>query len=683
MVAEAVALYMYSCDYLPLPERREQRTPRLLPRLVIVATLSVTTLLTFSVAYQSGHWPVRAYQPQTDGGFSIDLRAAYPPRDAHVLPYSPLAPNPKFLRWTNFSQPKNFTPSGPWYVEAVGELTVPLVHGDDESPRLTLQVVIRRFAAAGSTDVSMEGRASHGVILGHCGGPGSGASCGTWLASNYVVEHTPNGTARALGFDVVGITQRGASPNTPGATCSAITGSEPTLPPRSEMSEVVAEAPTIAEISHSCPCAYVEGAPAGYMWKDIDTGNESDVLRVWTTAQETADRCYNASYWQLTGPTGKTYHFLENMGTQALAYDLELLRRALGETQWSFYGASYGTAVAAVYASAFPERVSRIVLDGNAVPMPNLEWWGNIWGNTVAVVIDRMLENCRQQPACVLKDPFAAYRSVLAALHSKQLLSPPCANGARLALNSGLVVGYMHEMARGRGNGWMEGVRTVALLADADERRQEIGIVRVLDRMCRVRSSITWRLYGRCIDDVMVGVDTDPIMGTGVFGLDVAGRLSIPRGVQLWRSTKLLHGSDVTGHMLGYISSVATWRALPTPVAPFGSASVAPLVLGNLFDQATSYYRSQTMAAAFPRSSMLTYQGVGHCLDLPTDPANTDRIGTGECTELVIEYLRTGVLPVNGYTCRQQRPVPVPTSLNVELPESLRPHRLWGAALGH
>jgi pimeloyl-ACP methyl ester carboxylesterase len=193
------------------------------------------------------------------------------------------------------------------------------------------------------------------------------------------------------------------------------------------MSEVVAEAPTIAEISHSCPCAYVEGAPAGYMWKDIDTGNESDVLRVWTTAQETADRCYNASYWQLTGPTGKTYHFLEHMGTQALAYDLELLRRALGETQWSFYGASYGTAVAAVYASAFPERVSKIVLDGNAVPMPNLEWWGAIWGNTVAVVIDRMLENCRQQPACVLKDPFAAYRSVLAALHSKQLLSPPCA----------------------------------------------------------------------------------------------------------------------------------------------------------------------------------------------------------------------------------------------------------------
>ena len=36
---------------------------------------------------------------------------------------------------------------------------------------------------------------------------------------------------------------------------------------------------------------------------------------------------------------------------------------------------------------------------------------------------------------------------------------------------------------------------------------------------------------------------------------------------------------------VGYTASIATWRATPAPVAPFGSSKVAPLVVGNLFDQ--------------------------------------------------------------------------------------------------
>ena len=130
----------------------------------------------------------------------------------------------------------------------------------------------------------------------------------------------------------------------------------------------------------------------------------------------------------------------------------------------------------------------------------------------------------------------------------------------------------------------------------------------------------------------------------------------------MWRAARELHGADVLGHLLGYMASISTWHVLPQPVAPYGSATVAPLVLGNLFDQATSYEMSQTMASAFPQSSILTYQGVGHCLDFPTSPTNTDIGGTGECTDLVIEYFRTGVLPINGHTCRQRVPIPVPTS---------------------
>ena len=62
--------------------------------------------------------------------------------------------------------------------------------------------------------------------------------------------------------------------------------------------------------------------------------------------------------------------------------------------------------------------------------------------------------------------------------------------------------------------------------------------------MCHVGTTVTWRKYGACIDEVMVGVDTDPIMGTATLALDVAGRVSVERGVHMWRAAKELHGAE-------------------------------------------------------------------------------------------------------------------------------------------
>ncbi|MGW8528395.1 MULTISPECIES: alpha/beta hydrolase [Nocardiopsidaceae] len=56
---------------------------------------------------------------------------------------------------------------------------------------------------------------------------------------------------------------------------------------------------------------------------------------------------------------------LRHVSTANMARDLDLIREALGEPKTSFYGASYGTALGAAYASMFPERSDRIVLDSN------------------------------------------------------------------------------------------------------------------------------------------------------------------------------------------------------------------------------------------------------------------------------------------------------------------------------
>ena len=379
-----------------------------------------------------------------------------------------------------------------------------------------------------------------------------------------------------------------------------------------------------------------------------------------------SDRCHAAPYWRMGGHNGSTYHFLEHVGTHALARDLDLLRGAMGEARLSLYGASYGTEAMAVYASIFPEHVDRLVLDGNMHPVLNAVPFGLSLAVTVSQLIHRMLENCRVQPSCALKDPFRSFRDVLDASQRGVLWSPRSIGGTRLSLTSGVVVGYLHSMAGLRGCGWKAALTTLALLADADATRQHIGAARVLDVQCRIGDNITWRLYGACIDEVQVGVDTDAVMGTAVLGLDFAGRFDVESGVRLWRAARLLHGDHSLGLMLGYMSAIGTWRVQPAPVAPFGSARVAPLVLANLYDQATGYQMSQRMAAAFPDSSLLSYQGVGHCLDSPAAPTNIDPVGTGECFDAVQEYLRTGVKPLNGYTCSMQVPIPVPTSLDVD-----------------
>jgi pimeloyl-ACP methyl ester carboxylesterase len=59
---------------------------------------------------------------------------------------------------------------------------------------------------------------------------------------------------------------------------------------------------------------------------------------------------------------------LGHLRTTDNARDLESIRVALGQEQINYYGFSYGTYLGQVYATLFPDRVRRMVLDGNVNP---------------------------------------------------------------------------------------------------------------------------------------------------------------------------------------------------------------------------------------------------------------------------------------------------------------------------
>lgn len=59
------------------------------------------------------------------------------------------------------------------------------------------------------------------------------------------------------------------------------------------------------------------------------------------------------------------------MTTANTARDMDQMRQALGEPKISYYGVSYGTYLGSVYASLFPDKTHRFVLDSSTGPFAN------------------------------------------------------------------------------------------------------------------------------------------------------------------------------------------------------------------------------------------------------------------------------------------------------------------------
>ncbi|MEU1285144.1 alpha/beta hydrolase [Kitasatospora sp. NPDC005856] len=187
------------------------------------------------------------------------------------------------------------------------EVSVPLDYADPNGPRITLAV--SRIAAA-------EPGRRRGVLLAVPGGPGG---------SSLDLVH---GMAGRLPqpvrdhYDVVGFDPRGVGRSTP-VSC----GLDP------------------ADLS------MVKLRP----WPAADGSIDGNLA----TARRVAETCARNG-----GPV------LRSISTRNEARDIDSIRRALGERRLSLWGVSYGTYAGAAYATMFPERTDRIVLDSNDDPDP-------------------------------------------------------------------------------------------------------------------------------------------------------------------------------------------------------------------------------------------------------------------------------------------------------------------------
>ncbi|WP_433253674.1 alpha/beta hydrolase [Streptosporangium sp. CA-135522] len=192
------------------------------------------------------------------------------------------------------------------------DLRVPL---DYANPYQTISLALNRIKGKASRDHN-----HLGVLLVNPGGPGAS---GRNLAK-YVAAQLPESLADR--FDVIGFDPRGVGDSEPALRC--VDPAKYYAPPRPD------EVP----------------------------GNEREEAVLLGRAKEYAAACGNRWSWMLP-----------HMTTENSARDMDAIREALGESEISFLGYSYGSYLGAVYATLFPDRVRRLVLD--SVVDPRRVWY--------------------------------------------------------------------------------------------------------------------------------------------------------------------------------------------------------------------------------------------------------------------------------------------------------------------
>jgi pimeloyl-ACP methyl ester carboxylesterase len=510
----------------------------------------------------------------------------------------------------------------------VGKLTVPLALGDPDSP--TLQLTVAMFPAKTQP-------APSGPLLVHPGGPGSDYSA-IYSLGDILAKKTTH-------YDVWSISQRGIGDRAhPRILCDG----NAKLPPQRD---ALAEPYKISDFT-DCPCALPDGTPMiGETYADVDPTNATQVKDLFE--HMLTWKCFNAPKFNLTGQSNKTYNFLQYVGTQHLANDIDAFRKAIGAEKMSIYGASYGTFVAGVYATVYPNNVAKLVMDGNLMPMPQKDELGLGGAKSLQKTTSELLINCKQSPECDIEDPEGMYSEVVSKAHRGHLTAPGYKK-KQFTLTPGLLHGFLQKKLGADGT-WVEALETLKHLASDNEQTRQKAVKKILDAVCVVHQKPTWSNYDICVGDGQIMEKTggdfpSPFLeGIAVLGLDLAGRFLADDAMKSWQAAKDEFTVSGMTSFTGIAAALYFWPAYPAPPPPLGNVQTPAVVIGNLFDPSTSYYWTQEMREHFPKGAMVTWQGVGHLLIVDAQ-ANAEAMA---CMDFVYKYLNDGDLPQDGHTCHK------------------------------
>ncbi|NRQ37963.1 alpha/beta fold hydrolase [Nonomuraea sp. NN258] len=444
---------------------------------------------------------------------------------------------------------------------------VPLDHRDPWGHSIT--IALNRIKAKVARD------ANHlGTLLVNPGGPGAS---GRQLAE-FVSMALPNKLGER--YDVIGFDPRGVGASRPSVRC---------VDP-----DVYYKAPRPDAVPHS-------------------RAEEQALL---DRAKEYANRCGDMWAW-----------LLPHLTTENSARDLDRIRAALGEEKISYLGYSYGTYLGAVYATLFPDRVKRLVLD--SVVDPTGVWYRS---------------NLTQDPA--FEGRHRAFLTWVARHHSAYKLG----NTTRQA---SFAFYAMRDRLRGKpaagviGPSELDDTFTIAGYSD-----------RTWPELAQAWSDYVRKGATKGLQDAYAKHgknDAEDENGYAIY-LGVQCRdARWPRDWAVWRAdmTRMhRHAPFLTWPNAWFNAPCAFW-SVPggTPVRVTASPKLPPiLMIQSVGDAATPYEGSLVMRRRFPSARMVVDRGGNHGVSL----------GGNRCIDgHLAAYLADGTLPAQDTSCRAM-PAPEP-----------------------
>jgi pimeloyl-ACP methyl ester carboxylesterase len=308
---------------------------------------------------------------------------------------------------------------------------------------------------------------------------------------------------------------------------------------------------------------------------------------------------------------------LSHLSTANVARDLDLLRRAVGDSKLTYVGHSYGSMLGATYANLFPGRVRAVVMDSVLDPVG---YTTGVLPMSLRVDSQRstsrtlrfFLESCDaagERCAFSAGDPVKEFDRLMERLRKAPVLGFTYAQAVENVRGALSFPPVWPELAQGlaavRDGG---GAARLAAIEDEYDNGQEALTAIICSETDNPRDPRVWPLAARLAD-----------LATPYFGAPWA-----------------------------YISQAcATWPAFDHDryAGPFDRKAAAPPLLVNArYDAFSSLTRARAVAERMPGARLLTVDGPGHTLE-GTDSA---------CADAAVErYLIAGKLPAKGAVCEQ------------------------------
>jgi pimeloyl-ACP methyl ester carboxylesterase len=297
--------------------------------------------------------------------------------------------------------------------------------------------------------------------------------------------------------------------------------------------------------------------------------------------QKIADECYATYGSDLT-------HY----STAETVRDMEALRAKLGDAKLTYLGYSYGTLLGAEYASAYPDRVRALVLDGAIDPTISTLTQDKIQAEGFELAFDHYAASCEQQSSCPLgKNPVAFVQNLMTTSDVHPIPSGS-AKDTRVVKGGAVllaVISALYDKSQ-----WSD---LTSALRNA-ENGDGSGVLALDDQ------------YNERNPDGSYSNIEDA--NSAISCADTTDRTSVAEARALqpqWRAAApLMGGAEAAG-----TAFCSLWKAPPDkPITVVDNHAPTVLVVGTTGDPATPISGAQHLARLLGSGDLLVWQGDGH-----------------------------------------------------------------------